>query len=219
MKKILFTFVFLVGSYAGAEQLPDSTSQMGSVPQMDSNSQMDSSSRMDAPIPQMPEAAVDKPKRNGFVSSTFGVVTPNLDQFIFAINTTYGEVIGKTDIADAGTFEATTSITGAFAEGSSLLLVSGATEINFIKNNGMNKLVPGLGISISVGHAKVKRFSGYVASFGGSLYLKAFVARQFAIVPYFSVAGTTGGISGANDFGVSDGGLELGLGVGLRRYF
>ena len=68
-------------------------------------------------------------KENGFVSSTFGVVTPNLDQFIFAISTSYGEVIGKTDIADAGTFEATTSITGAFAGGSSIVLISGATEI------------------------------------------------------------------------------------------
>ena len=48
-----------------------------------------------------------------------------------------------------------------------------------MKNDGMNKLVPGLGINISLGYANVASVNGYVASFGGELYLKAFVSRQF----------------------------------------
>ena len=208
MGKIFFTLIFFVGLYAGAEQMQDSASQP------------DPLSKTDASVSQMSKVAVDKPKRNGFVSSTFGIVSPNFDGFVFVVETSYGEVVGKTDIADAGTFEATTSIVGVFSDGNTAVAVNGTTEINFIKNDGMNKMVPGLGIVISVGHVGTSSARGFFTSIGGELYLKAFVSKQFALVPYFGVEYVHGGAS--SDLGsvsVSGDGLVLNLGVGLRRYF
>lgn len=207
MRKIFFTVIFLVGSYAGAEgaigteQLPDSASQM------------------DSSAFKMPEAKEDKPKRNGFVSSTFGVVSGDLDNFVLDIETSYGEVVGKTEIADAGTFEASTSVSGTFAAGGSILLVSGSTEINFIKNDGINTLVPGLGVNVAVGYVDAGTATGYITSLGGELYLKAFVSKQFALVPYFSLAYAQGGVSDYDLSGLRASGVGFSLGVGLRRYF
>ena len=204
MKKIFFTLLLCVGFCAGAEQL------QGSV------SQPDTASGTDTSVFQMSEVVVDKSKRNGFVSSKFGIVyPPDLNKFIFVIKTSYGEVVGKSDIAPAGTFEATTSITGAFSGGSSVILMSGSTEINFMKNDGMNKLVPGLSISVSLGYVDNSSAGGYTASIGGGVYLKAFVSKQFALVPHLEVAYVRGG---ADDVGTGSG-LLLGGGVGLRRYF
>ena len=209
MKKIFFILVLFIGFYAGAEQSQDSVSQQDSA--------------TDTTVFKVPEVTVDKPKRNGFVSSTFGVIYfPDADRFTFAISTIYGEVVGKSDIADAGIFEATTSVSGAFSMGNSVVAITGTTEINFIKNDGINRLVPGLSLKVSLGYVDNSSSIGYISTIGGEVYLKAFVSKQFALVPHLSImyAYLSGGV---DDFGrsvsIRGSGLALSGGIGLRRYF
>ncbi len=216
---IVLGCVVFIGLYAGAEQSQASVPQKASVPQQESVT--------DTTVLKVPEVTVNKPKRNGFVSSTFGVIYfPDLDfdpdSFTFAISTSYGEVVGKSDIADAGTFEATTSISGAFSAGDSAVAVNGATEINFIKNDGMNKLVPGFSLKVSLGYVDDSSSIGYFSAIGGEIYLKAFVSKQFALVPYMSItyAYLSGGVDDSGrSVSVRGSGLALSGGIGLRRYF
>ena len=204
MKRIFFTVLFYIGFFAGAEGLQSLASPSDAAPHTDTS------------VFQMSQMEVVKAKRNGFVASDFGIVyVPKADSFIFTIETSYGEVIGKSDIAPAGTFEGMASVKGAFSAGVSNIVISATTEINFIKNDGMNKLVPGLDISVSLGYVDTPSSEGYLSSIGGGVYLKAFISKQFALVPHLGIAYGQGGNS---DIIVGTG-VILSGGVGLRRYF
>ena len=209
MKKIFFILVFSIGFFVEAEKLQDVAFTINTGPEMDTSV---------LKIPEMEKASeqveVEEPKRSGFASSGFGVMySPSAKDFIFNIMAGFGGVIGKLGIiADAGIFEGMASIDGAFSGGTSRIRLSAAVEINFIKNNGINKMIPGVNINVSLSHLDAQSVKGRISSsIGGGFYLKTFVSGQVALVPQLEIAYTR------SDTDVS--GLKLGGGLGLRTYF
>ena len=173
----------------------------------------------DPAVFQMSEVGVVKPKRNGFFSATLNFnYAFTVNQSVFGITTDYGQVLGHSNIAPAGTFETAVSVSGAFSRGVSQISVGGTGEVNFIKNDGINKLVPGLAIGVSLGYKGSASINGFFSITGGNLYLKSFISNQFALVPYLGATY----VYGSADIGTSSGtatGFLLNVGLGLRNYF
>lgn len=144
----------------------------------------------------------DVAERDGFVSLAF---SPSFifyddfkyDDFYFGIGTSYGIVFGKSAVADAGIIEGALGLDGFFAPEGWKATVGFDVEINFIRNDGVNKIIPGLRLNVSLSY--VEKLTDlilwsnppiftkwYKEDFGfsvnGGLYLKYFVLKQLALI-------------------------------------
>ena len=184
----------------------------------------------DAP-PQPPKKMEsDVTERNGFVSLA---LSPSFlfyedfkyDDFYFDIGTNYGIVFGKSAVADAGIIEGALGLNGTVTPKEWRITVGFDIEINFIKNDGINKIIPGLSLSASLSYLEkpiyvipLNNKSNIIGEFiddglgflvNGGLYLKYFALKQLAIIPSVDIG-----------YGYFQKGL-IGLGAGLqmRMYF
>ena len=230
-KIIILIYAFFVGFCAGANSLQvlEVKEGMATVKVPEGRVLSVDQVLYTEPVPYIEEDKSknnnDVPKRNGFATTELGVLYSvkvyDFNNFAFAITTGYGEVFGKTEIADAGIFEGTARVSGTFSGRSSDLAVGMATEINFIKNDGINKLIPGLAVHLSLGYVEVDSRNGYSISVGLGAYLKAFVSKQFALIPNLALDFVRySGSDSSNTIAIKGGSsVILSLGLGLRRYF
>ena len=210
--KVVLMCAFFIGFYTGADQQPVSEATANeatvTVPEV----------KTDTAIFKVPEVKVDKPERNGFVTLYLEPTYYfDIDRLYLLILTGYGVVMGQSNIADAGILEGTMNVSGVLNNKGWALGFNIGTEINFVKNNGMNTLIPGLMLTVGIGYAHNLQSKSDGDGLGGRLdlgfYLKAFVSKQFALIPYLE-----GG------YGISSGVYQKGVGVlrvglGLRQYF
>ena len=172
---------------------------------------------------------VDVVKRNGFV--TLLGLWPSIkfyddfsyEGFYLDVATNYGLVFGK--LADAGIVEGAVGLSGTVAPSGWGGTVSVGTELNFIENNGVNKVIPGLSLnfsfSYSVKHYVILMNNPYSPSYDISndgfgfhvstgLYLKYFFSKQFAVMPTVQI--------GYGHFS-KERLIRSGLGLEVRMYF
>ena len=156
----------------------------------------------------------DQAQRNGFVTAyLMPFYNFNAEQFAVSILTSYGEVFRESPIFDAGILEGTVAVSGQFSKEGWGATIGIGTEINFMKNDGINKLIPGLKLGIDWTDIQLKKGRGTSIALSVATYLKAFVSKQFAIMPVLQLSYGTGNYQPKGDD------IILGLGVGLRRYF
>ena len=171
----------------------------------------------------------DAAERNGFVSLA---LSPSFvfyndfkyDDFYFDIGTSYGIVFGKSAVADAGIIEGAVGLSGTFAPKKWSVTLGFDVEINFIKNDGVNKIIPGLNLNASVSYMEELTDMIFMSNppvFGsayiddinflvnGGLYLKYFVLKQLALIPSVDI--------GYGSF--QKGLIGLGAGLQMRMYF
>ena len=176
---------------------------------------------------QKPELFVNRPatpyhqaKRNGFASF---YVTPSYyfysNAFSLLVHAGLGEVINMPKLIPNGILEGELGFSWLINKGNQILNLQVKPEINFIKNDGINGLVPGMDIPITLNiNGLGREFSERSFNVGTGVYLKAFVSKDFALIPRFGInlnLLTTG-------FGYPKGrghAVSLELGLGLRRYF
>lgn len=206
----------LFGSYAGANPLnteeakEDTTISMNQAPDMES----------------------DKAERNGFAnvglisSCSFDIDSFSDCVFNLHLSTDYGVVFGKSAIADAGILEGRVGINGHYSYfgGDSLYTigVGFGIDINFIKNDGINKMIPGLFLGAGIAYNKPYKNDGQIiGSVATGALLKAFVSKQLALVPFLGVEYSRGHIISKDNQPVdlSSDNLNIHLGLGLRYYF
>ena len=220
MKRILYAKIviafgyILFGIYAGADQL--NMAEVKEVPSMEQVSYMES----------------DKAKRNSFVtvsiapSCSFSIDPLSSDcvfDLDFSIN--YGVVFGKSALTDAGILEGNITGEGSYSSHAWHLVVGGEIDINFIKNNGVNNLIPGLFLGAGIGYSNVKVNNDKSGRTIGSVVvgakLKAFVSKQLAIVPYLGAQYSQGHIAMINNklVNLSSNHITVSMGLGLRYYF
>ena len=180
--------------------------------------------------PQPPKKVEsDTVERNGFASLA---LSPSFvfyndfkyDDFYFDIGTNYGIVFGKSAVADAGIIEGAVGLSGVFAPKKWRATVGFDIEINFIKNDGVNTIIPGLNLSASVSYMEELIDIVLMSNppiFGltytdeinftvnGGLYIKCFVLKQLAIVPSVDI--------GYGSF--QKGLIGVGAGLQMRMYF
>lgn len=181
--------------------------------------------------PQKPKKVEsDAAERNGFVSLA---LSPSFifyndfkyDDFYFDIGTNYGIVFGKSSVADAGIIEGAFGLSGIFAPKKWSVTLGFDVEINFIKNDGVNKVIPGLNFGVSVSHIEKHELIRVLWSnppivgpgsrgefnftVSGGLYLKYFVLKQLALIPSVDI--------GYGSF--QKGLIGLGAGLQMRMYF
>ena len=180
------------------------------------------------PPPKKPEPD-NKVERNGFVSLT---LSPSFvfyedfkyDDFYFDIGTNYGIVFGKSNVANAGIIEGALGLSGIFAPEKWRITFGFDVEINFIKNDGVNKIIPGLNLNASVSYIEELTDIVLLSNppiFGstyrdeinflvsGGLYLKCFVLKQLALIPSVKI----GYASFQKDL------IGVGAGLQMRIYF
>ena len=184
--------------------------------------------------PQPPKKVEsDVVERNGFVSL---VLNPSFtfyndfkyDNFYFDIGTNYGIVFGKSTVADAGIIEGVLGLSGVVTSKKWRATVAFDIEINFVKNDGVNKIIPGLNLGVSVSY--VEKLTDIVlwsnppqfaqtyiddSSFlvNGGLYLKYFVLKQLAVIPSLEIGYVAYGTSFQKSI------IGLGAGLQMRMYF
>ena len=201
MKKTLFVILTLgftlLGFYAGANPLETEEAKEDTAISMN----------------QAPDMESEKAERNAFAnvglesSYLFFHSDDNHSDFTLHFSTDYGVVFGKSAIADAGILEGKVGIHGNYnwdsyaTVHSSSYLIGGSfgIDINFIKNDGINKWIPGVFLGAGVSYYKrhndesyTKNSRNYIKSsiIGGvtvGAILKAFVSKQLAIVPFLGV--------------------------------
>ena len=259
---IILGCVFFTGFYAGAERLPDSAVQQDSAVQPESAAQSnpvvqpDAASKTDTSVFQMSEVEVDKPRRNGFATLYLSpFYSFDFRELGLSVSTGYGVVFGGSAIAPAGIFEGRLGVDGVFFKGAWAVAVNIGKEINILKNDGINKLIPGLRLNVGIGYVDNSRDKYYIMPnvvlldqtccqtsskdeyytmsdiahydspsrvntdefnilVGVGVYLKAFVSKQFALVPSL-------GVSYRQNLGVRTSAAKLNLDIelGLRQYF
>ena len=226
MKKMLFVILtlghILLGFYAGANPLnteeakEDTTISMNQAPDMES----------------------EKAERNGFAnvglisSCSFDIDYFSNCAFNLRLSTDYGVVFGKSAIADEGILEGRVGINGRYSAvwGSSEEYASAYSigigfgiDVNFIKNDGVNKWIPGVFLGAGVAYNKPHKSNGQIiGSVATGAVLKAFVSKQLAIVPSLGVEYSRGHIVRDKDnqpVDLSTDNLGIHLGLGLRYYF
>lgn len=229
--KFILICIFSIGFYAGADQKP--------VPEatVDKTTVTAPEVKTDMATLKVPEIKMDKPERNGFASLYLNSSYDTAD-FIMNISTGYGVVLGKSAIADAGVLEGRVGVSGGLPGNGWSLGFNTTAEINFIKNDGVNTLIPGLMLGANFGYREnwVMFFypnpspetdykEGDLMSWGFNLdvYLKAFVSKQFAVIPYLGLSYNNYSANYINrnhhNQNISSEVLALTVGVGLRQYF
>ena len=159
-------------------------------------------------------------KRNGF--ATF-YVTPSYyfyyNDFSLLVHAGLGEVINMPKLIPNGILEGELGFSWLISKDEQVLNLQVKTEINFIKNDGINGLVPGMDIPLSLNINGLGRlFSALSFNVGTGVYLKAFVLKDFALIPRFGInlnllTAGFGYLKGRGHV------VSLELGLGLRRYF
>ena len=112
-------------------------------------------------------------------------------------------------------------IPGNFIEGSLLLQttsllnkdnfnfnVAFMPEINFIKNDGMNKIVPGVMVTLGYIHGENQNSVRNVFTVGCGGFLRLFVSENFAIIPLLAVG-----------YAINTNALGVGVNLALRTYY
>ena len=156
MKKILYVTsktkiiiaigYILLGSYAGANQLKIAEADMTNQKQAEE---------------QVSDMELDKGKRNNFVTVSIApscsFINPPFSRCHFNLDfsTNYGIVFGKSALADAGILEGNITGEGGYSGIRWYFVVGGKIDINFIKNDGMNNVIPGLFLGADIGYNKV----------------------------------------------------------------
>lgn len=161
-----------------------------------------------------------KAKRNSFV--TF-YITPDFhfyyNKFSLMIQAGLGKVIDLPNLASPGFLEGEIGFNGLISEQEQTLNLQLKTEINFIRNNGINSFIPGIDIPISLNIDGLgKSFTKLYFNIGTGMYLKAFLSKDFALIPRFGIklnlqTSGFGYLKRRNHI------ISLELGLGLRRYF
>ena len=163
----------------------------------------------DTPPPPKKAESAAAVKRNGFVSFA---LNPNFvfyedfkyDDFYLDFSTSYGIVFGKSSVADTGIIEGAMGLSGTFGPKKWIVTLGFDVEINFIKNDGVNKIIPGLRLGSSLSY---KDNFGFLVNGGG--YFKYFALKQLAIIPSLHI--------GYEYF--QKGAIGLGVGLQARMYF
>ena len=221
MKKMLFVTLTLgytlFGSYVGANPLNTEEAKEDTTISMNQASDTES----------------EKADRNGFAnvglisSCSFDINSFSDCAFNLLLSTDYGVVFGKSAITDAGILEGKVGINGHYGYatglGSSYLIGVGfGVDINFIKNDGINKLIPGLFLGAGVAYNKLfNNNSQIIGSVATGAILKAFISKQLAIVPSLGIEYSRGHVIriGNQPADLSSDNLKIYLGLGLRYYF
>ena len=222
---------FFIGVYASADQQPASEATVDktivTVPEV----------QTDKATFKVPEVEVDKPERNGFATL---YLNSNYDTEVFSMNisTGYGVVLGKSALADAGVLEGRVGVSGGLPGNGWSVDFNTAAEINFIKNDGVNTLIPGLMLGANFGYSEswllwimpnpppeteYKEADSVEWGFNLGFYLKAFVSKQFAVIPYlglsYNIYSANLASSVKSNKSIGDESIALTGGVGLRQYF
>lgn len=195
MKKVLFVTLTLgytlFGFYSGANPLNTGEAKEDTTISMNQVSDIES----------------EKAERNGFVnvglksSYLFFHSDDNYSDFTLNFSTDYGIVFGKSAIADEGILEGKVGIYGYYSWGSyttihsSSYLIGGdfGIDINFIKNDGINKWIPGVFLLTGISYkqyddtSSIHDTSSIIGDVTVGAILKAFVSKQLAIVPVLGV--------------------------------
>lgn len=223
MKKMLFVILTLgytlLGFHAGANPLNTEEAKEDTTISMN----------------QVSDAEPNEAERNSFAN--IGLISGcsfDLNDFYvgdcvldLTLSTNYGIVFGKSAIADAGILEGTVGINGRYQgdKGRSSYLIGGGfgIDINFIKNDSINKIIPGLFLSAGVSYNKPESKDGYIiGAISVGALLKAFLSKQLAFISSLGAEYSHGyftqvGYDGVFDSPFDD--LKIYLGLGVRYYF
>ena len=221
--KIIIAFGYMLfGFCAKANQLNTDQLNTGEVKESITDENISSEEQVVSENPWI-HVKSDEAKRNGFFTVK---LTPRCSfsssKCIFDLSTNYGIVFGKSSIADAGILEGKLELSSKYMPKSEDFSMNfrGVMEINYLKNDGKNKMIPGFHINTSFGYEREKGVMSRLSGLGLGIHLKAFLSKQIAVIShltfgYFMVTGDPGKSS---LLGVMSN-EEVGLGLGLRRYF
>ena len=230
---IKFTLIctFFIGLYAGADKQPVPEATVDKATVTTPEIQKDTT-----PVKVL-EAEPKKPERNGFATLYLNS-SYDTEDFSMDISTGYGVVLGNSAIADAGVLEGRVGVSGGLPGNGWSIGFNTTAEINFIKNDGVNTLIPGLMFSANFGYrerwivwimpypppeTEYQEAASIHWSFDLGGYLKVFVSKQFAVIPYLGLnynaysADFTHNVK--SDKNIRDERITLTGGVGLRQYF
>ena len=174
-------------------------------------------------IEQASEVESNETKRNGFFDvglaprcSFYFYGDSSGCDFNLALSTQYGKVFGKSALADAGVLEGKVIVNGNY---SSVLYNIGAgfaVDVNFIKNDGINRIIPGLHLEVLVGYQSKGKIDITTYSLVGGVVLKVFVSKQLAIVPSLATGFVRSHTTEVTDTRNT---VIVSLNLGLRSYF
>ncbi|MYE07850.1 MAG: hypothetical protein F4X95_03770 [Oligoflexia bacterium] len=161
-----------------------------------------------------------KAKRNGF--ATF-YITPDFNlhsnEFSLMIQAGLGKIIDLPNLISTGLLEGELGFNGLIKEEEQTLSLQLKTEINFIRNNGINNLIPGMDVPLILSINGLGRsFSRLYFNIGTGMYLKAFMSKDFALIPRLGIKLNLQA-SGFGYLKERSPTVSLELGLGLRRYF
>ena len=167
-----------------------------------------------------PKKHYHKAKRNSFF--TFYVI-PDFriyyNNFSLMMQVSLGKVIDLPNLVSTGFLEGEIGFKGLISEEEQILDLQLKKEINFIRNNGINSLIPGIDFPISLNIDGLgKSFATLSFNVGTGFYLKAFLSKNFTLIPRFGIKLNirTAGFGYLKNRGNT---LSLELGLGLRKYF
>ena len=181
---------------------------------------------------------LEKGKRNSF--ATF-YATPSYyfyhEDFSLLMDVGLGKIISLPSLVPDGILEGEMGFNGQFSYGGEEwgwgVDIELRTEINFIRNDGINKVIPGLRLGVGAGYDAFPQYEGPEIDINLAVYLKAFLHKQLAIIPTLKLSYIASykapiwiiPMSNANkarsevDDPLKYDDILLGLGIGLRWYF
>ena len=181
---------------------------------------------------QVSDMKSNKAERNGFVtvsltpSCSFSI-DPSSSECIFDLDlaTSYGVVFGKSALADAGILEGKVGIYGEYSSYFWNAGVQFGIDINFIKNNGINKMIPGLFLGTGISYNEWNDRSLIIGGLALGAMLKVFVSKQLAVIPDvgvlyshdYIVMESSSKDKHANFLELNK--VKINLSLGLRYYF
>ena len=176
------------------------------------------------PVESININADDAVKRNAFYNFDIEpAYSFKFREFTLSYHTSYGWINKKSYIAEAGTFEGSLGVSGDFIP-SIAFGIKANLEFNLIKNDGMNKVVPGLGLSTSFAIASKTNNRALGFGIGAGTHVKLFISKQLAFIPnvklnYNYASTRRNHILAFHGFQASGSSLFIGLSLGLRHYF
>ena len=177
---------------------------------------------------QVSDMKSNKAERNGFVtvslipSCSFSI-DPSLSECIFDLDlaTSYGVVFGKSALADAGILEGKVGIYGKYSSYIWNAGVQLGIDINFIKNDGINKMIPGLFLGTGISYYEWNDRSLIIGSLALGVQLKTFISKDLALIPHLEARYNRSHVMqvGGQPEHLPSDKIILSLGLGLRQYF
>ncbi len=148
---------------------------------------------------------------------------PNFGLLAVNIAAGYGVVSSGSFLFPKGIMEMEGAMDVYYSGILSFLSVHFKTEYNFMPNDGIHTMIPGLDIPITITLPDFSNIGSNIG-IGMGLYLKAFISKQFALIPRvginYSVINIGAEVQLYNvKLKTSINTLTLQLGLGIRHYF